>query len=71
MARLTSTEAEKSVVTGRRRAILIGKALLNANVTLEDLKTMRLEDIIKIEGIGPEMLTNLIIIKELMWKEGL
>ncbi len=68
---LTNNEAEKIAVTGRRRAILIAKALLNANITLEDLKTMRLEDIVKIEGIGPEMLINLIIVKELMWKEGL
>lgn len=68
---ITNNEAEKIAVKGRRRAILIGKALLNANVTLEDLKTMRLEDIVKIEGIGPEMLIDLIIVKELMWKEGL
>ena len=71
MARLTNADAEKIAVTARRRSILIAKALLNANITLEDLKTMRLEDIVKIEGIGPEMLTNLIIVKELMWKEGL
>ena len=71
MARTTNAEVENVIVTGRRRSILIAKALLNANIKLEDLKTMRLEDIVKIEGIGPEMLMNLVIIKELMWKEGL
>lgn len=71
MTSISKAHAERIAVTARRRSNMIANSLMRAKLTLEDLKTMRLEEIVDINGIGPETLMNLIIIKELLWKEGL
>ena len=71
MASVSRPKAEAIEVLAKRRANMVSYTLLRARVTLEDLKNMRLEEIVELKGVGPETLMNLIIIKELLWKEGI
>ena len=66
-----SEDLELIISAARNRATRIANILRKSGIALLDIKTMRMEDIVKIPGIGSSYLTDVITIKELMWKEEL
>lgn len=66
-----SQDLETLVSAARNRATRIANILHKSGIKLGDIKTMRMEDLVQIPGIGTSFLADIIVIKELMWKEEL